>query len=255
MRILLSNDDGILAPGLAAMYREILTLGEVVVAAPESMQSATAHSITVDAPLAVSNVIVPDLFTGYGVAGRPADCVKLAIRELCSQRPDLVISGINDGANVSINVLYSGTVAAAAEGALFGIPAFAVSLEHGENLDFARAAKIARRIIDHCLDQGVSGSQLININVPQLVGDRPVGVRVAPMSTQTMDDRYVKVREPDGKDYYWLKGEWAETSVKESDLHALNEGYVVITPLQFDLTQQRQLAEMESWSWPPVEEG
>ena len=132
------------APGIAAIYRELDRIGDVTVVAPDSHQSAMAHSITIDSPLSVTKMHVNQLFHGYAVGGSPADCVKLAVRSLMDPPPDLVVSGINDGANVSTNVLYSGTVAAAAEGALLGIPAVAVSLEHAPELDFDRAAVIAR---------------------------------------------------------------------------------------------------------------
>jgi len=251
VHILLSNDDGILAPGIAAMHRALTDLGDVTVAAPDSVQSAMAHAITVRQAIHVRRLSVQHQFSGWSVGGRPADCVKLAVCELVETKPDLVVSGINDGANVSINVLYSGTVAAAAEGALLGIPAIAVSLERGGEADFDRAAMIARQIIDVLLNEGVGPGDLINVNIPALDRDRPKGVRVASQALQMMEDRYVRRDSPDGVRQYWLDGEFAEpVGEAETDLHALSEGYVVVTPLKIDLTDAHRLTLLGDLSWP-----
>ncbi len=251
MRILLSNDDGILAPGLAAMRQELAGLGEVQVVAPNSPQSAAAHGITVHGPLAVRKVHVQGEFFGHSVEGRPADCVKLAIRELLESPPDLVVSGINDGANVSTNVLYSGTVAAAAEGALLGFPAIAVSMKQGPERDFHRAARLAMPIIRKLLAIGLAPGELINVNIPDLAQGDPLGVRVVPMATRIMDDRFGRHTAPDGLDYYWLVGDTfagCKTDVC-SDLDAIEEGYISITPLQFDMTQYAQMEELRRHDW------
>lgn len=252
MKILLTNDDGILAPGLAAMYHALLRFGEVTVVAPESGQSAAAHAITVQKPIPVSRVQVHDEFHGFAVDGRPADCVKLAITELIGGKPDLVVSGINDGANVSINVLYSGTVAAAADGAFFGVPSIAVSAEHGDKIDFPKAAAIAGELIEFLLKQGLSGGQLININIPLMDEGAPKGVCVAPQAVQTMDDAYVSFKGPDGRTYYWLDGDFGEITDADSDLKALSDGYVVVTPLHFNMTDRARLPEFAAWTWPEV---
>lgn len=249
------------------MHRELVSLGEVSVVAPASPQSAAAHGITVGGPVPARQMHVADRFTGYAVDGRPADCVKLAITTLLEHRPDLVVSGINDGANVSINVLYSGTVAAAAEGALLGIPSVAVSLERGDEMDFDRAAGIARRVIEHVLDSPLAkveppstresarvpssgGGWLINLNVPALRPGIPKGVRVVRQSTQLMQDRYARHVAPDGRLYFWLEGEFEEaTHQTATDLEALREGYVTLTPLHFDLTHDEQLRWMNERQW------
>ena len=284
MHILLTNDDGILAPGLAAMYRALTSLGPVTVAAPESVQSASAHAITVGTAMTVRRIHVHNEFHGWSIGGRPADCVKLAVHELADPKPDFVVSGMNDGANVSINVLYSGTVAAAAEGALLGLPAVAVSLQRGEESDFDRAAAIARRIIDVLLSHGAfptlsegggksstnkardvpfgppplertghpSGS-LININIPAMRPGYPKGVRVATQAIQVMEDRYDRRDNPDGSRQYFLGGDFGEpTGGRETDLHALSEGYAVVTPLHVDLTDQSHLASLEAIPWPDL---
>jgi len=178
--------------------------------------------------------------------GRPADCVKLAVRELLPEPPDLVVSGINDGANVAINVLYSGTVAAAAEGALLGFPAIAVSLKQGDTRDFQRAARLVLPIIRRLLDLGLAPGELININVPDLTPGDPRGIRVVPMATRVMEDRFARHSAPDGRDYYWLLCEdftGAKTNV-QSDLDAIEERYISLTPLQFDMTQYARLEQL-----------
>ena len=256
MRILLSNDDGILAPGLAAMRRELMALGDVSVVAPESPQSAVAHAITVRGPVAAQEVHVQDTFFGYSVDGRPADCVKLAITELLAEPPDLVVSGINDGANVSINVLYSGTVAAAAEGALLGFPAISVSLEMGIERDFDRAARLTLPIISRLIQVGLAPGELINLNIPDLTARPPRGIRVVPMATRMTQDRFVRHAGPDGRDYYWLTASDFKHGEQgsDSDLDALNEGFITITPLHFDLTRYTQMDRLKRLERPsPLE--
>lgn len=250
MRILLSNDDGILAPGLAAMRDALTELGDVAVVAPASVQSAAGHGITVAGPLAVSRVHVAGSFFGHSVEGRPADCVKLAITSLLESPPDLVVSGINDGANVSINVLYSGTVAAAAEGALLGFPAIAVSMERGQERDFHRAAQLTLPIIRQLLENGLAPGQLININLPDLAAGPPRGIRVVPQGTRAMEDSFVRFAGPDGRDYFWLAGgQFAHAERAENDLDALNDRYIAVTPLQFDLTEYRLLSRLQQLAW------
>ncbi len=250
MNILLSNDDGILAPGILAMYEVLADTGEVTVAAPDSVQSASAHGITILRAVNVQKVHVHDRFYGWSVGGRPADCVKIAVAELMEHRPDLVVSGINDGANVSINVLYSGTVAAAAEGALLGFPAVAISLERGPEMDFAEAARIARGVIDRLLATGLKAGELVNINIPALHRGGPKGVRVATQALTGMVDRYIVTELADGSRQYVLDGGFAELEHgHETDLHALSEGYVVVTPLQCDLTDYKRLEQWERTDW------
>src|SRR4051812_23796834 len=180
MLILLTNDDGIHAPGIVAMYRELMKLGEVHVVAPETVQSATGHGITLDAPLLTNRVTVENAFTGTAVAGRPADCVKLAINQLVPRRPDLVVSGINSGANVGINVIYSGTVAAAIEAAFLGLPSIALSLYLRREVptDYARAAVLSRQCIERMLEHGLRAGQCVSVNFPALRADQqPAGTK------------------------------------------------------------------------------
>jgi 5'-nucleotidase len=258
VNLLLTNDDGILAPGLAALYRVLARLGTVHVVAPESPQSAAAHGITVYGPVVARAMRVGEAFVGTGVEGRPADCVKLALSALLETKPDLVVSGVNDGANVGTNVLYSGTVAAAAEGALFGMGAVAVSLERGDTMDFDRAAEVAAGLIEQLLadpPRTASGAErtggwLVNINIPALRPGVPRGVRVVRQSLLPMDDTYRAHRGPDGRDYFWLEGEFRDADhPPDTDLQALREGYVALTPLHFDLTHVESCGHLAEREW------
>jgi 5'-nucleotidase len=253
VRILLTNDDGILAPGLAAMRRELARLGEVTVVAPESPQSASGHAITVGDAIISSRVHVNEEFHGYSIVGRPADCVKLAVRELLDPPPDLVVSGINAGSNVGINILYSGTVAAAAEAAFYGLPAVAVSLDFQAELDFRQAATIAYRVIVELIQSGLKPGLLINVNLPALDGGPPRGVRVVRQSTQPMRERFVKANDPRGRTYFWLTGGFADDGEPDTDLRAISEGYVAVTPLRLDLTRDDQMDAMRQRQWPGID--
>lgn len=255
MNILLSNDDGIFAPGLAALYETLCRFGDVTVVAPESPQSAAGHGITVTQPLMVTRVHVQEKFHGYSVAGRPADCVKLAIRELIA-RPDLVVSGINAGANVGVNVIYSGTVAAATEGAFFGLPAIAFSQQVGEEMDFAWSADLAGRVLAKLIERkALAAGRLLNVNFPRKTPDRhrPLGLRVVEQSTAVMQDVFERRKDPRGRTYYWIATpDQPIAEALETDATAIEAGYATITPLQFNLTRRDHLAELAGWDWKDV---
>lgn len=246
--ILLTNDDGIYAPGLAAMDRELRHLGEVCVVAPAAEQSGVGHSITYLTPLIVKEVYDGEHRWGWAVEGRPADCVKLGVSELCPRRPDLVVSGINGGLNAGINVLYSGTVAAAIEGAFFGLTSIAVSLEFDEHAQFDKAARLARTLIEQILEKKGQAPQLYNINIPTaaLVGQPEV--RIVPMDVAQYGERFEKRIDPWGRVYYWANGEPPpQAANRETDLTAMAQGAVSVTPLHYDMTSRLALAEMSNW--------
>jgi 5'-nucleotidase len=256
MLILLTNDDGIYAPGLAAIERELRSLGEVVVVAPATEQSGVGHSITYLTPLTVKEVFRNDPQAGgerrrgWAVEGSPADCVKLGVHELCPQPPDLVVSGINGGLNAGINVLYSGTVAAAIEGAFFGITSVAVSLEFNEHARFDQAARLARAVIEEILAKKDAPPQLYNVNIPTAALDGRPEVCAVPMNVTRYSDRFEKRADPWGRDYYWLTGGPAPaTPGHETDLSALAQGKVTITPLDYNMTRPAVLREMEKWQF------
>lgn len=255
MRILLTNDDGILAPGLAAMYRELRALGHVDVVAPESVQSAAAHSITVRYPLLARRVHVANEFHGHSVEGSPADCVKLAFHVLLERKPDLVVSGINAGANAGIHVLYSGTVAAAAEGAIQGCPAIAVSLEYSDELNFARAAQLTLGVIRTILAEGIDPGDLVSINIPELRAGWPLGVRVASQSITSYPETFEQRQDPTGRPYYWLSAKPLRETPEsdDTDLRAVREGYICVTPLKVNLTDRARLQHMRTWEWPELD--
>ena len=251
MRILLSNDDGILAPGLAALHAVAAEFGETTVVAPSTPQSASSHSITLKTPLVVHRVQVgdgTDAFWGNSVDGRPADCVRLAVRKLLAQWPDLVLSGINAGANVGVNVFYSGTVAAAAEAAMLGIPAVAFSAGYdqaGDEIDYARAGAICRHVLDQLLAAGLQRGDLINVNLPTLKPGWPVGIRVVPQSTAELDDVYHHSVDSSGRETYRLGDNYSFAKhYDDTDVACLADGYVTVTPLHVDMTLHSRLSEL-----------
>lgn len=257
MRILLTNDDGIFAPGIEALYAAIKSLGEVTVVAPATVQSAESHGITFHRPLMTREVKFPQI-QGLAVEGTPADCVKLALKSLwpakhgAGARPDLVISGMNFGANVGINVIYSGTVAAAIEAAFLGVPAIAVSLYIGNRLQahLGRAAEIARSVIDRVLESPLEPHRVVNINVPITErADAPMpAVRVVSMNTSAAADGYERRVSPEGHAYHWPTGNGMEFvhTAEASDVEALAQRAVTVTPLHFDLTDHARLAAWRS---------
>lgn len=253
MQILLTNDDGIRAPGLLALYRELVKLGEVHVIAPETVQSATGHGITISTPLLTQKVTVENGFTGIAIDGRPADCVKLAVAQILPKRPDLVVSGMNAGANVGINVIYSGTVAAAIEAAFLGLPSIAVSLylKSDVPLDFVRPAQFARVAIERVLKQGLNGGQVANINLPPLRPDEvPAGIKLCRQCCRPWPDTYDRRKSPSGREYFWMDTEYKLGDADEdTDVAALRQRFVTITPLQFDLTENVTLRKWEQAEW------
>jgi 5'-nucleotidase len=253
MFILQTNDDGIRAPGLLALYREIKPMGDIAVVAPEQVQSATGHGITLSLPLLTEKITVENGFTGVSVEGRPADCVKLAIDQILPRRPDLVVSGMNAGANTGINVVYSGTVAAAIEAAFLGLPAIAVSLHlKGQELsDYSWAAKWGAEVVKMVWDRGIQPGQVVSINIPALrTGENPAGVRVCRQCVRPWVDTYERRKDPRGRDYYWNTSIFSLGETEDdTDVAAIRDHYIAVTPLQFDLTNYTFLKNMQAGSW------
>jgi len=245
MHLLLCNDDGIRAEGLLGLSRALRPLGQVSVAAPHECRSATGHAITLNRPLAASRVQFDRDLIGFSVEGTPADCVKLAV-----QVPDLVVSGINDGANVGVNLFYSGTVAGAAEAALMGIPAVAVSLQREEQPNFAAAASIARGLIEQLLEVYLAPGRLVNINIPALSRGWPKGVQVVRQATDAVVDRFEPHTQGEKQWSYLLNGDFGTAAGGEqTDLRALRAGYVTLTPVRLDLTDRAGLGLLAGRSW------
>ena len=249
MQILLSNDDGIYAPGLVALERKLARIGDVCVVAPATEQSGSGHSITFLSPLIAKEVYDGSRKRGWAVEGTPADCVKLGVFEFCPQRPDLIVSGINGGLNAGINVLYSGTVAAAIEGAFFGITSVAVSLEYDERAQFDRAAEIAVSIIEQVLHQKPLPSALYNLNMPTRAMNHSAEVRYVPMGINRYGEHFVKRQDPKGRAYYWATGDSPSPrpTEHETDITALEKGCITLTPLDYDLTRKKALSTMATW--------
>ncbi len=250
MRILLTNDDGIFAPGLLAMYEILSKTAEVDVVAPAAVQSGGSHAITIRHPVLWHRVQVHGRFHGTAVEGTPADCVKLALYSLLPHKPDVVISGLNAGLNTGIHVIYSGTVAAAIEAGILGVPAISASYAVHPNIDFKHGAGIACQVIDSILKHDLTPGMVVNINIPQPKPGWPRGVRLAPQSIRPMAEELEKRMDPNGREYYWLSGDYTILADNaDTDRKALHDGYICVTPLQFDLTDNTRLAEMRRWSW------
>lgn len=249
MKILITNDDGINAPGLYALYNEIKKIGDVVVVAPDSEKSAVGHAITLSDPLRVVEFSKNGHFFGYAVKGTPADCVKIAYWAILKEeKPDLLISGINLGSNTGINIIYSGTVSAATEGAMLGIPSFAISLTTFKNPDFKPAAIFARQfasvLVRQRLPQGVS----LNINVPPVPLKEIQGVAITRQGKALYREEFDKRVDPQEKIYYWLTG--AKVKIEETDDiddQAIINKKISITPIHYDLTEYSMINELKNW--------
>ena len=247
MRILLTNDDGILAEGLIALYEELKGDFELSIVAPETEMSAVGHAITLSNPLRVRRFKRNGTFFGYGVSGTPADCVKIGVQEILQQRPDMILSGINLGSNVGINLLYSGTVSAATEGAFLGIPSVAISLNTKNDPDFGFAAKFSRRMIQFVKENGLREGTALNVNIPAIPEDQIKGVSFTTQDLVRHRDKYEKRKDPRGNVYYWLATETpVEDSIPDTDLMALRENRITITPISFDLTDVKEVKRLTS---------
>ncbi len=245
MRILLTNDDGIYAEGLCALYRCLSLDHEVIVVAPEAERSAVGHAITLSVPLRVRIVRRGREFRGYAVNGTPADCVKLAFYELVGP-VDLVISGINRGANVGINVLYSGTVSAATEAAILGMPALAVSLDAYRQESYCFAAYFVSVLVDQVFHWSLPFPFCLNVNIPHLPPQQIKGIKFTRQGTNRLRERFERRLDPHGNVYYWQCGEEFMEEDPETDVIALKQGYISITPLHHDLTHSEILTRLES---------
>ena len=247
MKILLTNDDGIFAPGLAAIYKELVRIGEVTVVAPSDSRSGASHSITYLEPLVCNKVDINGLFTGYSVRGSPADCVKLAVMQLHTEPIDLLVAGINNGANAGINVYYSGTVAAAMEGAFLKIPSVAMSVAAERTMDFDAAAGYCAQILKKLMP--VERGAVINVNIPLLSRGEPKGIRVVPQSSKGFDEYYILQENEQGQTVFQLAGEHHPADGVHADSTSLLEGYITITALNPDMTDHKRTQELMNKKW------
>ena len=246
MKILLSNDDGYRAEGLEALRLALKPLGKVTTVAPDRNRSGASNSLTLDVP--VRAIRIED--GSYYCTGTPTDCVHLAISGLFDFEHDIVVSGVNDGANLGDDTLYSGTVAAAVEGRYLGLPAIAVSLcvESGSPRNFASAARVAARLVERMAQSPLQGSIILNVNVPDLPDGALRGVRVTRLGNRHRAERVVRAKDPRGRDVYWVgSAGTGQDAGPGTDFHAIAEGYASVTPLQIDLTRHSALPELERW--------
>ncbi len=251
IQILATNDDGIRAPGLAVLVRAMKRVGRVFVVAPEHERSAVGHAITMTDPLRVWREDLPELdgADAYAVDGTPADTVKVAIKAFDECCPDVVVSGINLGGNYGTNVIYSGTVSAATEGTILGIPSIAISLDTFSDPVWGAAAGFAEVIVKKILAEGLPPGVLLNVNVPNLPADEIKGVRVARQSRAVLDDYYEERTDPRGNRYLWLGVERMlnEDERPDDDLKLIKDGYVTITPIHYDLTYEPFMPTADGW--------
>ncbi|GAB5475048.1 MAG: 5'/3'-nucleotidase SurE [Maribacter sp.] len=251
--ILVTNDDGITAPGLRALVRFMKDLGDVVVVAPDSPQSGMGHAITLDSTL-YSKKMTIDEENGaqeeYSCSGTPADCVKLALQELLSRKPDICISGINHGSNSSINVIYSGTMSAAIEAGIEGVPAIGFSLcDYSWNADFESAEKHIKKIVKEAITHQMPQGVVLNVNIPKLKQSEIKGIKIARQARANWKEKFDKRKNPMGKDYYWLTGEFELLDKGEdTDEWALANGYISVVPTQFDLTAHHAIQHINNWN-------
>ncbi len=249
MKILLTNDDGIHAPGLMALYKELSSDHEVSIVAPEFEMSAVGHAITLASPLRVQEVFKKGTFFGYSVSGTPADCVKIAVLELIDPLPDIILSGINPGANVGVNVLYSGTVSAATEGAFLGIPSAAISLDTLHNPDFRQAAGFSRCVIRFMVDNNLRKGIALNVNIPAVPAKKIIGVRITRQEKGRIKERFERRIDPRGNVYYWLAGEIPiDEASPDTDVNALKANMISITPISYDLTCAEEMERLKTLS-------
>lgn len=248
MKILLTNDDGIYAEGLWALYKRFSEKHAVTVVAPDRERSAVGHGITLHAPLRANVVEVNTGYLGYAVNGTPADCVKMGLIEILDTRPELVISGINPGANVGVNLNYSGTVAAAREAALYQVPAIAVSMQGQQRNSFDDVAIFITSLADDVLKRGLPNGTSLNVNVPDTPMDRIKGVRISSQGTAIYDEFIEKRVDPRNRTYYW-HGFEARTPYGNPDIDvtALEENYISITPIKCDMTDYTMLEDLKKW--------
>jgi 5'-nucleotidase len=247
MRVLLTNDDGIHAPGLMALYQELKGDFQVYIVAPDSERSAVGHAITLTSPLRVQEVFKNGSFFGYGVKGTPADCVKIAVQELLEAAPDMILSGINLGANVGVNVLYSGTVSAATEGAFLGIPSAAISLDTRTDPDFRFAAQFCTEIIRFVREHGLRERTALNVNIPAVPPAKLEGVSFTRQGLARFREKFERRIDPRGNVYYWLSGETPlEEGNPDADARALKQNRITITPISYDLTCSEELLRLRN---------
>ena len=251
--ILVTNDDGITAPGIRALISVMNEIGDVCVVAPDSPQSAMGHAITINEALYCDPIVVDPNGPQqeYSCSGTPVDCVKMATHEILKRKPDLCVSGINHGSNSAINVIYSGTMSAAVEAGIEGIPSVGFSLlDSSMNADFEPAKKYIRIIVENILKNGLQKGVILNVNIPKLTSDQIKGLKICRQANAHWEEEFDKRTNPMGREYYWLTGKFInEDKGEDTDEWALANGYVSVVPTQFDLTAHHYIQELNQWDF------
>ena len=247
--ILLTNDDGYNAKGLSSLLNSVKDFGEIVLIAPDRPQSGMGHAITVNNPVKCKEINYFKGINAFNCSGTPVDCVKMGIYLLNGRKPDIILSGINHGSNVSTNILYSGTMAAAVEGALDGIPSIGFSLtDFKEDADFSYAEKIVKLITEKVLLEGLKTGTCLNVNIPNVNENKIKGIKVCKQGKAFWEDTFEKRKDPLGKDYYWLKGSFtSKDEYKETDINYLENNYVTVVPSQYDMTCFESVENLKKW--------
>ena len=248
--ILITNDDGITAPGIKALVEAVKDLGEIVIVAPDSPQSGMGHAITITKPLRLDKTNLYDGIESYQCSGTPADCVKLAVDKVLHRKPDLLLSGINHGSNSSINVIYSGTMSAAVEATIEGIPSAGFSLcNYAYNADFSLAIIVAKLIAKNILSGGLPEGVLLNVNVPKIETANIKGIKIGRQAQAKWEEEFDERSDPNGRKYYWLTGKFVNYDKgNDTDEWALANGFVSVVPVQFDLTAHHAMAHINNWN-------
>jgi 5'-nucleotidase len=254
MHILITNDDGVYAPGLLALAREMKKIGKVTVVAPDRNWSASGHVKTMERPLRVKETHLADGTPALACDGAPSDCVALALLGLIEEKIDLVVSGINPNENIGHDVTYSGTVTAAMEASIAGVPGLAFSLDHSDEYpgetDYGPCARIARKLVDTINKHNNNANLLLNVNVPGVPEEKIKGIQITRLGLRIYRDELVKRLDPRNRPYYWIGGEFPTSLSKEgTDADALKAGYVSITPLSLDFTDDQALENLNKWNW------
>src|SRR5690606_7451907 len=249
--ILVTNDDGITAPGIKALIAAMKPLGDVVVVAPDSPQSGAGHAITVNSTLYIERLNMEDISEIYSCSGTPTDCVKIAIKEILGRKPDLCVSGINHGSNSSINVIYSGTMSAAIEAGIEGIPAIGFSLlDYSWNANFNAAKKYATLIASEVIQNKLQEGVILNVNIPNAAESEVKGIKICRQAKGNWIEEFDKRVSPKGRDYYWLTGKFTNLDKGEdTDEWALQNNYVSVVPVQFDLTAHHYIQTLNTWNF------
>ncbi len=251
LKILVTNDDGINAIGIKKLAHSLKKLGRVIIVAPDRERSATGHAITMHQPLRVEKVDFHDSkIDAWSINGTPSDCVKIAVESILTEKPDIIVSGINNGSNLGTDVLYSGTVSAAIEGAIHNIPSLAMSV-YGKvhNINYEGAAFYSCKLIEMALVNKMPNNLVLNINFPSSGNNEIKGIKITELGIRKYQNSYEERKDPMGKSYYWLSGSLIEiNNTDTSDVECVKNGYISVTPLHFDLTDYKYMKKIKNWN-------